>query len=218
MENITPPMPAKRALAALDQPAPIVPPDAPRRISAKVRAAIGLMVSGESKRICDAAEKVGLARESLSRALSTPHVAEHLRQKVLRHLAMAAARAGAVKGELLDSDSEIVRDRASTFVLGLAGIAPASTPSVNLNIEVKAGYVIDLRDPQDRMRDDPRPGAMPGAGMRIVSSTAGPNGRPRRGRRMTADVPTAPRIIGPAPFPATPVAIDHQPAEPVGSE
>ena len=141
--------PAKRALAALDQPAPAVP-IAPRRISRKVRAAIGFMVNGDCKKICETAEKVGLARESLSRALSTPHVAEHLRQKVLRHLAMHAARAGSTKVELLDSDSEIVRDRASTFVLGLAGIAPASTPSVSLNIEVKAGYVIDLSD-------EPRP-------------------------------------------------------------
>jgi hypothetical protein len=41
------------------------------------------MVSGECKKIVDAAAKVGLARESLSRALSTPHVAEHLRQKVI---------------------------------------------------------------------------------------------------------------------------------------
>jgi hypothetical protein len=111
MKNASPDkMPAKRALAALDAPAPIVPPDAPKRISKKVRAAIDLMVSGECKKICDAAEKVGLARESLSRALSTPHVAEHLRTKVLRHLGIATARAGATKVELLDSVSEIARD------------------------------------------------------------------------------------------------------------
>jgi hypothetical protein len=85
-----------------------------------------------------------------------------LRLQTVRRLGIAAARAGATKIELLDGDSEIVRDRASTFVLGLAGIAPASTPSVSLNIEVKAGYVIDLSD-------DPR--APP---MRIVSPTAAP--------------------------------------------
>jgi hypothetical protein len=155
MENITPPgTPAKRALAVLDNPAPadIGPP---RRISKKVRAAIDAMVSGECKKICDAAAKVGLARESLSRALSTPHVAEHLRQKVLRHLAIHAARAGATKTELLDSPSELVRDRASSFVLGLAGIQPASQPSINLNIEMKAGYVIDLSDDQQDMRTIP---------------------------------------------------------------
>jgi hypothetical protein len=162
MKNITPPgTPAKRALAVLDTPPPAEPVEQ-RRISKRVRHAIDLMVSGECKRICDAAEKVGLARESLSRALSTPHIAEHLRMKVLRSLAIAAARAGAVKGELLDSDNEMVRDRASSFVLGLAGIAPASTPGVALNIEIKAGYVIDLTD--DRPGADSR--------MRIVSPTA----------------------------------------------
>ena len=59
---------------------------------------------------------------------------------------MAAARAGATKVDLLDSDNAMARDRASTFVLGLAGIQPASSPTVNLNIEMKAGYVIDLSD------------------------------------------------------------------------
>ena len=113
IENITPPMPAKRALAALDQPAPtdIGPP---KRISKKVRAAIDAMVSGECKNICDAAAKAGLARESLSRALSTPHVAEHLRQKVLRHLAIHAARAGEMPCRTLREPNTPLRRPAGT--------------------------------------------------------------------------------------------------------
>jgi hypothetical protein len=95
--------------------------------------------------------------------LSTPHVAEHLRQKVIRHLGIAAARAGATKVELLDSDSEIARDRASSFVLGLAGIQPTTTPSVSLNLEIKAGYVIDLGP------DPPRAPAL-----RVVSRSTAP--------------------------------------------
>jgi hypothetical protein len=138
--------PAPRALAVLDNPPPDVAPGPQKRISKKVRAAIDLMVRGECKKICDAAAKVGLARESLSRALSTPHVAQHLREKVLRHLAIAAARAGYVKEDLLDSDNDLARDRASSFILGLAGIQPATSPSLNINLEVKAGYVIDLSD------------------------------------------------------------------------
>jgi hypothetical protein len=126
------------------------------------------MVNGDCKKICEAAEKAGLARESLSRALSTPHVAEYLRLQTVRRLGIAAARAGHTKVELLDSDSEIVRDRASSFVLGLAGIAPAATPSVNLNIEVKAGYVIDLSD-------EPRPAA--GHAHRFANRPPGDRGR-----------------------------------------
>jgi hypothetical protein len=132
--------PARRALDVAAEP----PPIAPKCISAKVRAAIGFMVNGDCKKICEAAEKAGLAREGLSRALSTPHVAEHLRLQTVRRLGIAAARAGHTKVELLDSDSGIVRDRASSFVLGLAGIQPASTPSVSLNLEIRAGYIIDI--------------------------------------------------------------------------
>jgi hypothetical protein len=90
MENITP---APRALATLDKPPADTAATPARRVSKKVSAAIDKMVSGECKKIVEAAEAVGLARESLSRALSKPHVA-----------AMAAARAGATKVDLLDSD------------------------------------------------------------------------------------------------------------------
>ena len=115
-------------------------------ISRKVREAIASLATGETKTVTAAAEKVGIAREYLSRQLSRPHIAEHLNHKVRRHLAMAATRAGAVKVDLLDCDNAMVRDRASSFVLGLAGIQPASQPSVNLNVEVKAGWIIDLSD------------------------------------------------------------------------
>jgi hypothetical protein len=159
MENTPPGTPAKRALATLDEAASPADAVASGRISRKVRTAIDAMVAGDCKNITAAAEKVGLARESLSRALSKPHVAEHLRQKVIRSLAISSARAGAVKQELLECDNAMVRDRASTFVLGLSGIQPATTPSVNVNIEVKAGYVIDLSE-------DPRAQAPP---MRVIN-------------------------------------------------
>jgi hypothetical protein len=77
MENITPPMPAKRPLAALDQPVPAdVGP--PKRISKKVRAAVDIMVGGDVKTIPDAARQAGLSREHLSRELSKPHISEHM--------------------------------------------------------------------------------------------------------------------------------------------
>jgi hypothetical protein len=194
MDNTKPAgTPAKRALAVLDTPPPAAPPGPPKRISKKVRAAIDAMVSGECKKIIDAAQKVGLARESLSRALSTPHVAEHLRQKVLRHLAIAAARAGAVKGELLDSDSEIARDRASSFILGLAGIAPASTPSIALNIEVRAGYCIDLTD-------EPRTASPAGgfAHRHRASDRARPGRGMTTGRREASRVPCGQAVLAAA--------------------
>jgi hypothetical protein len=100
----------------------------PKPISAKVRAAIDAMVAGTAKTITDAADHAGLSREHLSRELSKPHVTEHLRQKIKRSLAVGAARASATKLALLDSPNEMVRDRASSFVLGLIGIVPEAAP------------------------------------------------------------------------------------------
>jgi hypothetical protein len=147
MENVKAPAPApaKRALAALDNPPAADVAAAPiRRISKKVQTAIEAMVSGESKTIADAAAKAGLARESLSRALNTPHIAAHLHQRVVRTLAIAAAKAGTTKVDLLDSDNAMARDRASSFILGLAGIAPAANPTISLNLDIRAGYIIDI--------------------------------------------------------------------------
>jgi hypothetical protein len=69
-------------------------PDKRRRITHKVRKAIGAMVAGEAKTITDAAEKAGLSREHLSRELSKPHVATYLQEKVARSLDRLSAGRG----------------------------------------------------------------------------------------------------------------------------
>jgi hypothetical protein len=70
-----------------------------------------------------------------------------MRQRAVRTIQIAAARASEVKVELLDCGDSIARDRASSFVLGTAGIDPTTAPSLNLNIEIKAGWIIDLTEP-----------------------------------------------------------------------
>src|SRR3981189_2413510 len=85
--------PAPRALAAVKAGPPTEPIDKQLRITAKVRRAIDLLARGEGKQITEAAAKVGLARESLGRALAKPHVIEHMRQRAVRTIQMAAARA-----------------------------------------------------------------------------------------------------------------------------
>jgi hypothetical protein len=99
-----------------------------------------------SKTQLEAAVEVGLTCETLSRNLAKPHVAEYIRQRAMRTIAMAAGRAAEVKAEHMDCADNMVRDRASSFVLGTAGIGPATAPALNFNIEIKAGYVIDLTD------------------------------------------------------------------------
>jgi hypothetical protein len=74
----------------------------------------------------EAAVAVGTTRETLCSNLAKPHILEFMRQRAVRTISMAAGRAAEVNAELLDCADNMVRDRSSTFVLGFAGIAPAT--------------------------------------------------------------------------------------------
>jgi hypothetical protein len=119
-----------------------------RKPPPKVRAAIEALVTGQAKTIKAAAEKVGLTRERLSRAFSEPHIAEALRTRAAREVALSSGRAAARLNQLIDSTSQRVALEATKFSLGVAGIKPVADAnvSVNVGIELKAGYVIDLSE------------------------------------------------------------------------
>lgn len=131
-------------------PVPSVPagekPARPKPISKKVRTAIDAMVRGDVKTITAAAEQAGLSREHLSRELGRPHIAKLLQEKVARNLAMSSARAGAIKIELLESPNSMVADRASSFILGLAGHSPDAGAGNQHRGGPRAGWMIDLSD------------------------------------------------------------------------
>jgi ribosome-binding protein aMBF1 (putative translation factor) len=78
--------------------APAVPsqPEPKRRVPPRVRDAINELVYGRAKTITAAAEKVGLSRERLSRALSEPHVADYLRTRAARVVGLASGSATGV--------------------------------------------------------------------------------------------------------------------------
>jgi hypothetical protein len=147
------------ALAAAGADAAMRLPARNRPISKTIRIACEAITSGEVKTITDAAAKAGVTREYLSRELSKPHIAEFLRQKAARVVAIAAGRASARVTELVDAASEHVSFDASKHVLGIAGIKPVADPNVNLNFEFKpVGWVIDLSpDDGDRRIVDVTP-------------------------------------------------------------
>jgi hypothetical protein len=153
---------------------PAAPPNEQKRISKKVRTAIDAMVAGDVKTITDAANKAGLSREHLSRELSHPHVTEHLRQKVVRSLALASARAGATKIELLDSKNELVRDRASSFVLGLVGIQPDTAPAAHPGSQQTPGLIIVINNGSaaPRVIEPPAGRVIDGHDTRLAQSSA----------------------------------------------
>lgn len=127
-------------------------PERPHRrpISKKIQQACDLLAAG--KNIREAAEQVGVARETLSRALNKQWVLDFLQKRAGRSIAIAVGKAAATKVSLLDSESDHVRDAAVSFVLGVNNIKPVTAPSVNLNFNgeiPRAGLVIDLREPED---------------------------------------------------------------------
>jgi hypothetical protein len=117
-----------------------------RKPPRRVRAAIEALVTGQVRTIKAAAQRVGVSREYLSRAFSLPHNAEALRTRALREVALSSGRAAARLNQLIDSTSQRVALEATKFSLGVAGIKPPADAQVNVNLEFRAGYVLDLRE------------------------------------------------------------------------
>lgn len=124
-----------------------VPDRAPRvRIPKRISQAIDLIASGDVKYQKDAAERVGLTAEHLSRMLAKPHVRGVLHARATENLARGTLRASARMLELVDATSEHVSLDAATKVLAIAGIRPPDDGrGTTVNVGVSVGYVLDLR-------------------------------------------------------------------------
>jgi hypothetical protein len=124
-------------------PATIKPP----RISKRIRSVVDLIVSGQCKTITAASERIGLAYDYVRRELKKPSVRVFIERRSRETLAAGTMRASARLIELLDAGSEHVSLDASIHTLAIAGIKPPANPQVAVNIDVRAGYIIDLSEP-----------------------------------------------------------------------
>jgi hypothetical protein len=91
-----------------------------------------------------------MPRETLSRWLHRPAGAETLRARAAHEVASSAGRAAARLNQLIESSSQKVALDATKYSLGVAGIKPPADAQVNVNLELRAGYVISLEE-----RDEP---------------------------------------------------------------
>jgi len=121
-----------------------------RRISAKLRQAIDLLLSGECATKKAAAARANLSPEHLSRSLREPHVQVFIESRVRETIAGAQMKAARVLEELLESGrSEHVKADVARHVLGLGGhVVKNVSPLVNVGVSI--GYVIDLSPPASR--------------------------------------------------------------------
>ena len=130
------------AAAAIPEP----PKDKKPRISKRIRSVAELLITGECKTIKAASERIGLAYDYVRQELKKPSVRVFCEQRARETIAAGTMRASARLIELLDAGSEHVSLDATKHMLGIAGIKPATDPQVSVNIDIKAGYVIDLRE------------------------------------------------------------------------
>jgi len=105
------------------------------RLSPKLDAALDLIAEASVRKtrltLKEAAERVGLRRESLSSALRRGHVTARALEKVRALLGGATlVRAAATLGELLNHDSGYVQLEAAKHVLSVAGVKPAERNAV----------------------------------------------------------------------------------------
>jgi hypothetical protein len=129
-----------------------IAPDEPKsekktRISKRIAEVVNLLITGECQTIKDAAERVGMHPNYLSGALKKPEIRVFYEQRARQSISAGVMRASARLIHLVDASSEHVSFDAARHVLGIAGIKPASDAQVSVNVDIKAGYVIQLSNP-----------------------------------------------------------------------
>ncbi len=120
------------------------------RIPPKISQIVDWLVSGTCKNQQAACERANLDPSYVSRELRKVHVRVFMERRARETIANGTMRASARVLELLDASSDHVSFEASKHVLAIAGIKPTADAQVSVNIDIKAGYVIDLTDEPKR--------------------------------------------------------------------
>lgn len=126
-----------------------------QRISKRLAEAVRLLVNGTCRTQKAACERLGLNENYLSEALQKPHVRVFAAQCARENIRTGSLRASAKLVELIDASSEHVAADVAKHVLAIEGIKPANSSQVSVSIELKAGYVIDLREDQAQRHSEP---------------------------------------------------------------
>jgi phosphoenolpyruvate carboxylase len=109
-----------------------------------------LLANGNVATVTAAAERAGLSREHLSKMLSQPHIRAFLTRKATETIRTASLRASTRLVELIDAKSEHVAAQVSERILTSEGILKSDQHAIAVNVDVKAGFILDLREEPHR--------------------------------------------------------------------
>jgi hypothetical protein len=117
------------------------------RIPKRIVQLVDLITSGKVRSRQAACEKLNLDPSYVSRELRKVHVATYLEQQTRVTLAQLQVPAvGTLARLMAEGASEHVQNDVAKHVLAIAGHKPRADAQVSVNIDIKAGYVIDLTD------------------------------------------------------------------------
>src|SRR5262245_2502152 len=123
-------------------------PRGPYRMGVKLRKALRLLAEG--KRLGEAAALSGMSGRGLTLALRRPQVAEQLTADARAALVGQLPKATATIERVMAGDNMQAALNGARFVLGAAGGIAEPVRGVQVgvavSVDVKAGYVLDLRD------------------------------------------------------------------------
>jgi hypothetical protein len=116
----------------------------PRQLPKKMRDGIDMM-QRKGMTLQAAAEAIGVSRQYFSKQFHSRAGLEYRTHRMQQNQAVAALRSSVRAIELVDSESEKVA--ADKWNMGVAGIRPVREgTNINVNVGLRAGYVIDLRE------------------------------------------------------------------------
>jgi hypothetical protein len=122
-------------------------------ISPKMRTAISLLFDGTCRTQAAAADRASVSREHLSAVLHSAAGRAFIEREMRKNVTQAAMRASTRLHELVDSPAQSVAFDATRLSLGIAGIKPDETSRVAVSVDIKAGYILDLRSSPMLPRD-----------------------------------------------------------------
>lgn len=120
----------------------------PKRVPKRIVQLVDLIATGECKSTKAACDQLKLDPSYASRELRKVHVATYLETRTRVLLAQSQVPAAATLIRLLDqAASEHVQKDVAIHLLAIAGHKPRADAQVSVNIDVKAGFVIDISEP-----------------------------------------------------------------------
>jgi alkylated DNA nucleotide flippase Atl1 len=142
-------MPAT-AIALPDSDVPAQRPAKRMRISPRIQEAIRLIATGTVKTQRAAAERVGMSETHLCTMLARPQIQALIARKASETIRTAKLRASHRLVELIDANSEHVAAQVSERILTSEGILKSDQHAIAVNVDVKAGFILDLREEPHR--------------------------------------------------------------------